>query len=114
MASGLGDQDACEGGSGCGCRACSGWSRVDDTQVHLQEPSGYSAREGGEWALWQQNKITSICVQNTFLYHTNKIHEKTLQGRVNKKRWKSFPCFPKCKLTAQQNAIPPCIWKHPN
>ena len=51
MANGPTDRDASEGESGRGCRACTGRSRVDDTQVHLREPGGYSAREGGEWAL---------------------------------------------------------------
>ena len=45
MARGPTDRDACEGGSGGGCRA--------QAQVHLRgEPSGYSAREAGERALW--------------------------------------------------------------
>ena len=48
MAKGPMQRDAREGESGRGCRAWSGRSRVDDTQVHLREPSGYSAREGGE------------------------------------------------------------------
>ena len=55
MANGPTDRHARDGESGSGCQAWSGRPRVEDTQVHLPEMIVYSAREGGERAMWRWN-----------------------------------------------------------